>query len=190
MKGPTLILLGTLLSLGVSFSQENAELSKDKAERIEQLDRETMEREFRRHRQSKPFPEFPQNHQTGTHLKSGTEDVGNPPDWNWVRGLTGSGGADISDMVIDGSNNVYAYGTFSDSMRIGGTTLVSKGLRDVFIAKIGSFGSLTWIRQLEAVQDENLYSTKIALSSGGVVVSGSLESESVSGGGKLVCPVR
>ncbi len=181
-KPISFLILGVIFSAGISYAQTPAE-------KAEQLDRELLRKELNRLPDLNPpdlksVERLTLTEKTGGSLKSLKADIGNPPDWNWVRAFTGSGGADIIDIVVDGSNNVYAFGTLSDSMEILGTALVSTGLRDVFIAKIGSFGNLSWIVQLKALPDENLYASWIALSPGGVVVLGDLASETISGGGK------
>ena len=178
MKRALFFLAGTLLPAAILLSQVPAE-------QIDQFDRELLEQELNIPGLRRNINKTPLTGKPVPKLKSLKADIGDPPDWNWVRSFTGSGGADIRDIEVDGSGNVYALGIFADSMKIRGTTLVSKGLRDVFLLKVGSFGAISWIRQLEALPEENLYATHVALSSGGVVITGVLESESVSGGGKL-----
>jgi hypothetical protein len=177
MSRLVLFLAGILVPLNGLISQSMP----DDPDRIE---RELFERDFKQPGHAGPAMGIRPMHLRADRLKSAMADIGNPPAWNWVRAFTGSGGAEITDMVVDASKNIYVIGTFADSMRIASTTLASKGLRDVFIAKIGSFGTLTWIRQMEASPDQNLYGGQIALTTTGVVVSGRLESQSISGGGK------
>lgn len=46
----------------------------------------------------------------------------------------------------DKQGNVYISGNFSGSFSIGGTSVVSSGLEDIYLAKFSSSGSLIWIR--------------------------------------------
>ena len=120
-------------------------------------------------------------------LKSGMGDIGNAPDWNWIRVSGGSPGADIYDIEIDASENVFVAGTFSDSMIIASNTLVSIGFRDVFIAKFSKFGILQWIRQFSANPEENLYAQDIELVPGGkVCLLGQAETGTITAGGLSV----
>ena len=179
MNKPLSLLLGILLPAGMVFSQVPEEY-------FEQLEKELFEREFHGMELSEPFEREMPAGKPGASLKSGMADIGNAPDWNWVRSFTGQGGAPFRDIVVDASKNVYAYGTFSDSIEILGTTLVSTGIRDVFILKISSFGTLSWLISLEALPGENIYANSMALSKGGIVITGYLGTETISGVGKSV----
>ncbi len=50
-------------------------------------------------------------------------------------------------MTMDGATNVYVTGWFDGTNDFGGTSLVSYGGQDIFIAKYASSGALQWVRQ-------------------------------------------
>ena len=52
------------------------------------------------------------------------------------------------DIAVDVSGDVYVMGEFFGSADFGGTTLVSDGIRNSFIAKFDATGSFTWTKPL------------------------------------------
>ena len=47
-------------------------------------------------------------------------------------------------MALDGSGNVYLTGRFYKTVAFGSTKLVSKGITDIFVTKLGSDGKFAW----------------------------------------------
>ncbi len=119
-------------------------------------------------------------------LKSGTStnaDIGNPPDWNWVRTFGGSGGVTVTDIEVDGSGNLYFLATFCDTIKFLGHTFISQGIRDVLVTKISSLGTYVWGSQLKATVEQNIYSKSLAIGTNGkVFISGNLNSTTITGG--------
>lgn len=66
----------------------------------------------------------------------------------WVRqaGSPNSDGRDYGfSVVADGKGQVVVTGFFEGAARFGDTTIVSRGGRDVFLAKYNSLGDLLWV---------------------------------------------
>lgn len=72
----------------------------------------------------------------------------------WTSPISGSGGAIVtSSITLDEEENVFAVGTFLDSIEAttinnGSVKLISKGKTDMFVAKINPQGALVWIKQV------------------------------------------
>ncbi|MCX6235169.1 MAG: T9SS type A sorting domain-containing protein [Bacteroidetes bacterium] len=75
-------------------------------------------------------------------------DYGNSPEWDWNAMFGGSGTDCGKDVIVDNLGNIYVVGDFSGNTHFGDESLVSTGLRDVFLAKFSPSGDLLWIRQL------------------------------------------
>ena len=76
------------------------------------------------------------------------DDLGNPPDKNWISQFGGDGADVGQDVITDASGNLYVTGYFSEPVNFGTVTLTSVGYTDGFLAKYSSAGNLVWIRQL------------------------------------------
>ncbi len=91
-------------------------------------------------------------------------------------------------VAIDSSNNVVVTGSFQGTAYfggIGGTTLTSVGLGDIFVTKLSSAGSFVWTKAFGTVWDENSYG--VAIDSGSnIVITGTYTSAPLDfGGGPL-----
>ncbi len=65
----------------------------------------------------------------------------------WINQAGGTG-TDIGiSMVSDNSDNIYLTGSFEDTAAFNGTSLISLGYQDIFIAKYNSSGNLVWAHQ-------------------------------------------
>ena len=53
----------------------------------------------------------------------------------------------VRDIALDRLGNIFIAGGFSATLDLSGTHLVSRGLTDVFVAKLNSTGNLLWIQQ-------------------------------------------
>ncbi|MGI4867378.1 MAG: hypothetical protein ACRYFZ_25895 [Janthinobacterium lividum] len=105
------------------------------------------------------------------------------PAWQAV-GLvtpTSAGGtASIAATVADASGNVYVAGTFNGTIALGGTTFVSTGSRDVFVAKwVPATQSFAWVQRSSGTGHETL--SGLATSGGNVYVAGYFESTAAFG---------
>jgi len=67
----------------------------------------------------------------------------------WVRPAVSTGvRATITDIAIGDDGNVYGVGYFPDTVRIGGTTLVSQGGNDAFVLRLDEDGTLLYVNQI------------------------------------------
>ncbi len=87
--------------------------------------------------------------------RSATALFGTPGHARWVQQLGGIGGDSANGVATDGDGNVIAVGHFSDSIRIGATTLTSAGGGDVFVIKLhGITGEVIWAKSFGGLGDE------------------------------------
>ncbi len=101
---------------------------------------------------------------------------------HWVSAITSSGSGnacdqnqcdDISYAVrIGPDNSAYVTGRFSGTIQLGGTTLVSAGGLDVFLAKFTHSGKLVWIVQAGGSGDDNALDLALDQSGNIYVVGG------------------
>ncbi|HBE35201.1 MAG TPA: hypothetical protein DD990_28875, partial [Cyanobacteria bacterium UBA11368] len=64
----------------------------------------------------------------------------------WAKNLGGSSFEVGSSIATDSSGNTYTIGRFSGTATFGSTTLTSNGSEDIFVAKLGSDGSVAWAK--------------------------------------------
>ncbi len=69
-------------------------------------------------------------------------------DWQWVRGLTGSGHA--RSVAVDASGGIYLAGSFSGELTIDTVALTSVGSSDIFVLKFNPDGAVIWGRSFGA----------------------------------------
>ncbi len=62
----------------------------------------------------------------------------------WSRGFGSTAGDNALGLALDGDGNVRVAGHFSGSVSFGGTTLVSAGSADVFLARYDATGAHQW----------------------------------------------
>ncbi|MEI7980490.1 MAG: SBBP repeat-containing protein [Bacteroidota bacterium] len=102
------------------------------------------------------------------------EDIGNPPDVNWIKQFGGDGSDIGQDVITDAWGNLYVTGYFSGPVSFGATTLTSVGYTDCFLAKFTGAGNLIWLRQLSCNPYEIVRGFGITLDhSGNVYITGS-----------------
>ncbi len=105
---------------------------------------------------------------------SNAQDIGNAPDWKWIRSIGGSGGDNGTDVAVDASGNVYVVGVFNGITKIGGIQINSFGINDGFLAKFSPDGTALWVKNLHTNNaDGKVFCQNVALdNAGNVVVSG------------------
>lgn len=84
---------------------------------------------------------------------------------HWVRAITSSGSGNACDanrcddiayaVKVGPDGEQYVTGSFSGTVQFAGTTLVSAGGLDIFLAKFGRSGALRWIVQAGGVEDDS-----------------------------------
>ena len=62
------------------------------------------------------------------------------PAWQWAAQSTGSGIGQLKSLAVDAEGNTYQAGYFTEAIQFGGTTLVSQGRSDIFVAKLSAAG--------------------------------------------------
>jgi hypothetical protein len=71
----------------------------------------------------------------------------NAQGYSWVKQISMSGPATGYKVAVDRSTNVYVFGSFQGTATFQGTTLVSRGGDDAFLAKFDNNGTLAWVKQ-------------------------------------------
>jgi len=66
---------------------------------------------------------------------------------NWIKQFGGKGSGMGYSMIANNENNIYLSGIFQDTVTIDGTTLISQGDYDIFIAKLDNAGNAVWAKQ-------------------------------------------
>ncbi|MCP4442281.1 MAG: T9SS type A sorting domain-containing protein [Aureispira sp.] len=86
-------------------------------------------------------------------INSGQEDLflahygpnGTP---KWVRSIQGNGYESALAITLSQDSLIYISGYYTGSLTFGNTTLVSKGNRDLFIAKYDTSGNILWAQSI------------------------------------------
>ena len=106
-----------------------------------------------------------------------------PLRYNWANGIGGaSNDAEISDIVVDASENVYVLGQFQGTVDFdpsGGTAnLTSTGLDDIFFAKYNNNGDYIWAKKIGGAGEDSGQNIKID-AYGNIYLTGSFSNSSV-----------
>ncbi len=92
----------------------------------------------------------------------------------WLRSAGGINYEDARGIAVDAAGSVYFTGYFNTSIMFGGTSLVSAGYNDLYVAKYSTNGDFEWATSAGGTNDD--YGQGIALdASGNVFVVGNLE---------------
>ncbi len=81
--------------------------------------------------------------------------------YDWVRNAGGERWDLANDIVIDNEKNVYMTGGFEHTAFFGIDSVISKGDRDIFIAKYDSIGTLVWLKSAGGKKYDNVTDIKI-----------------------------
>ncbi|MCL5097118.1 MAG: SBBP repeat-containing protein, partial [Candidatus Omnitrophica bacterium] len=90
---------------------------------------------------------------------------GQAPNCLWVQSASGTGDDLGINITVDGAGNCYVTGSFAGEAAICGSSLVSTGQRDIFIAKHNCVGGLQWVKQAGGAGNDQGFG--IAVDSGG-----------------------
>jgi hypothetical protein len=94
-------------------------------------------------------------------------------DVQWTSLLSGRDYCQIASLKYDNQGNLYAAGSFSATLHVADTTLVSKGYTDAFLLKYATDGKLNWCRSFGSWYYD--YATALNLDNlSGVVLTGSV----------------
>jgi uncharacterized repeat protein (TIGR02543 family) len=80
-----------------------------------------------------------------------------------------------SAIATDSAGDCYATGYFTRTANFEGTNLISRGDRDIFVAKYSSSGSLLWLKQAGGVS-EDAGGAAAVIASGELLIAGSFNS--------------
>jgi hypothetical protein len=64
---------------------------------------------------------------------------------SWAAKIGGAGAEEGNGVALDKSGNIYVTGAFIGTANIGGKTITSQGLQDVYVAKYSPAGQLAWV---------------------------------------------
>ncbi|MDJ1479552.1 SBBP repeat-containing protein [Cytophagaceae bacterium YF14B1] len=94
----------------------------------------------------------------------------------WTKQV-GSLGMDMAtDLDIDQQGNIYVTGMFSETIVLGAFSLVSKGAKDIFIAKFSTEGEVQWAIQAGGINTETVQNITVTRS-GDIFITGGFSGE-------------
>ncbi|WP_437611756.1 nucleotide-binding protein [Sorangium sp. So ce834] len=88
-------------------------------------------------------------------------------------------------IAADADGNLLVAGHFSGSIDLGGAPLVSAGLSDVFLAKLGPSGDHLWSARFGGAEADEAHDVAVHGATGDVVLTGTFASTIDFGGGRL-----
>lgn len=101
------------------------------------------------------------------------DDFGDPPDLNWKGQFGGSAYDNVNAVISDENGNIYITGSFAGQMSLSGNTYTSTGTREAFVAKLDNSGTLIWLTQIPATENNETYSKDICMDAvGNLYVTG------------------
>ncbi|GAB3874334.1 hypothetical protein GCM10028824_27420 [Hymenobacter segetis] len=104
------------------------------------------------------------------------------PPWQLLSTATGE--AEVNATVADAAGNVYVAGTFQGTVVMGGTTLVSAGNFDVFVAKWTPTGGFVWAQRAGGSTADK--AEAVALQGSSVYVTGEFDSATAAFGSQTL----
>jgi hypothetical protein len=92
-------------------------------------------------------------------------DTGSSATSKWVISAGGTSVDEGISIAVDGSGNIYLTGCFKGMANFGSTTLTSKGILDIFVAKMDKSGKFLWAISAGGASDD--YGISIAVDGSG-----------------------
>jgi len=89
-------------------------------------------------------------------LKSNTEDIGNPPPFNWVKTFGGSSSDNAWDIEADQSGNLYICGEFSGELDFFGSDINTGNSIVGYLCKMDQNGNIIWLKQFSGEEGSNI----------------------------------
>lgn len=96
---------------------------------------------------------------------------GPPPPASWIKHFGGTGWDEIYAIAVDQGGSAFVVGFFEGSITIGGQTLTSAGVTDVFVAELDRYGTAKRAWRFGGTEGD--YAWGIAVDSNRVYVTGS-----------------
>jgi hypothetical protein len=131
--------------------------------------------------------DFPQSDQSlagsamNASLLKNKSDYNNPPSWEWVKKIGGSGADIINGMIQDENGNFFIAGSFSGNTSFDVESLTSVGFSDGFIGKLNPGMNMEWVRQISGSSTEGKVLVKgITIDyEGNLIVTGTFTSPTI-----------
>lgn len=94
-----------------------------------------------------------------------------PMNWEWANNIEGTNKDYPYSLVTDKEGNNYVAGSFSDTLKVGAITMISKGSFDIYLLKYNSKGVLLWAKQAGGSDLDEAYGVAID-ESGNIYLTG------------------
>lgn len=108
--------------------------------------------------------------------------------FSWAHNMGGLLGDIGNSIAVDATGNAYVAGTFSGSLSVGSTSLLSVGMSDAFISKFSATGTMVWSRNVGSSTDD--YANAVEVNpSGEIAYAGSFSGDADFGMGAGSVPV-
>lgn len=82
---------------------------------------------------------------------------GNSMTWDWAKNIAGTNKNYSYALVTDKDGNNYVAGSFSDTLKIENTIMISKGSYDIYLLKFDPEGNLIWAKQAGGTDMDEAY---------------------------------
>ena len=105
----------------------------------------------------------------------------------WSKIFGDSSDQSVGVVGTDSAGNVYVAGSFKGTIQLGQTTLISAGLKDIFLAKLSPEGEPLWSKRFGDASDQQV--TGIAVTPSGIVALVGYFEGTVSFGGDTLVSV-
>lgn len=79
----------------------------------------------------------------------------------WAESFGSSQMDNCREIVIDNSDNIYAVGYFQETVEFGSHSKTSKGLEDIFLAKLNTDGDFIWVTRAGGTSEDKGYSVNV-----------------------------
>jgi hypothetical protein len=119
--------------------------------------------------------------------KSANEDLGDTPDWIWVKQFGGNTSDVGTAVTSDAMGNIYVAGYFSGITVIGDDTLESTGKADMVILKLSQTCFPLWYKHIPSSEGTSIIPESIFLdNSGNIIITGYFNGSTITIGGTVL----